>query len=279
MRKDKVIIIAGLILCILLGCIFVAVNSKMTEEQGQREEIQIIATILESVSQVREQVQESESMEAESEDSTSDATEEPEYTLVEKIANPLLIESASEDCEKEKPYVSYAEAEGMDPQAYEKQPKPYMNDVEEIRAWGEAMFYELVRHPERIDDYGAILTKNSVEAWHMFQWVYANPEDYYLHKYTYLAGEPGQSYYVGLSHYGIPPEYWDDSEKYDSLDHTFAEGVTQELLDYINDYPCKWYDNKVMIAWEYERDSGFVQIRGMDYVGNEGLHMSNSDSE
>ena len=113
----------------------------------------------------------------------------------------------------------------------------------------------------------------------MFQWIYANPEDYYCHKTTHLFGKPGQSYYLGQSYISIPPDYWYDSEKYDSLDRTFAEGVTQELLDYISTYPQGTYDIRIEITWEYERDSGFVQVRRMAYLNNKGLHMSNSDSE
>ena len=279
MRKSKVIIMAGVTFCILLGCIFVAVNRKMSEEQEQRDEVQTIAMILESASQVRKQVQESENMEMESEASISDDTEEPEYTLAEMIANPLLRAYPWDECEREKPYVSYAEAEGKNPREYEKQPKPYLDDAEEIRAWGEDILYELVLHPEKVEDYGAVLTKSSIEAWNMFPWVYANPGEYYYHKHTDFSEEPQQGYYLGQSYFSIPPKYWYDSEKYDSLDHTFAEGVTQELLDYINIYPRKWYDNKIVIIWECEQKSGLIQVEKMDYLENDGLHISDTELE
>lgn len=186
--------------------------------------------------------------------SEENAHQEP--TLVEKISNPRLEEWPWD--EYEKPFISYASALDLEGQRYEYMPRA---GLESATSWGEEIIYDLVLHPETVEEYGAILTQSSVEAWKAFQWIYANPESYYCYTYTHSFEGDGE-YFQYDTRILILPEY---SRGDLSLDRTLAEGVDQELLDFICIYPQAMYDIGLIIDWEYERKSGLIQIRKMDY--------------
>lgn len=186
-----------------------------------------------------------------------------EPTLVEKISNPRLREWPWD--EYEKPFNAYASRFDLVEQNYEHMPQAGLKSA---ASWGEEIVYDLILHPERIEEYGAVLTESSVEAWKSFQWIYANPEGYYCYKYTHDCVDNGE-YISYLTYVLIPPEYFrGDSSRLNSLDRTFADGVTQELLEYIGSYQ----DIGLTIDWEYERGTGLIQVIKMEYMKISGTH-------
>lgn len=200
-----------------------------------------------------------ESKESESQEDEEERSFE-ETELVEMIANPMLMKDAM--LEDFIPFVSYAEAMDLEGQEYAYMPRAELTDPEEIKSWGGEMLYDLVLHPEKVEEYGAILTLTSVKAWKSFQWIYANPEDYYCHVYNDAErGDQGEYVHV-LTYVGVPYEYfYGDLHRLNALDRTYAEGVSRELFDFI------WGDRDIgiKIAWSYERKTGLIQIKGMDY--------------
>lgn len=183
-----------------------------------------------------------------------------EAELVEMIANPLLLEWTR--LEDFTPFVSYVSAMNLEEQGYDYVPRAGLEDPEEIRTWGEEILYDLVLHPQKVEEYGAILTLTSVEAWEAFQWIYANPEDYYCSVYT-LVWKSNNSEYVNFTtDVEIPAEYFfGDLHRLNALDRTYAEGVSQELFDFIQ----ASRDIGIEISWSYERETGLIQIKKMEY--------------
>ena len=186
-------------------------------------------------------------------------------SLIEKISNPRLKEWSWE--EYERPFVSYADTMNLEEYKYMYMPRPGLDNPEEIAAWGEEIIYDLVLHPGTVEEYGAVLTQTSVEAWKAFQWIYANPEDYYCYKYTHSCENDGE-YFPYLTKVSIPPEYFGDLDRLYALDRTYAEGVDQELLEYIGTY----HNIGLNFYWEYEKNTGLIQVGKMKYREISGTH-------
>ena len=182
-----------------------------------------------------------------------------EAELVEMISNPLLVKWTG--VEDFVPFISFAMAMNLEEQGYEYVPRAGLKDPEEIRTWGEEILYDLVLYPEKVEEYGAILTLTSVEAWKSFQWIYANPEEYYRSVYSIVWIQDDE--YVNLTtNVGIPAEYFfGDQHRLNALDRTYAEGVSQELFDFIQGSR----DIGIEISWSYEKKTGLIQIRKMNY--------------
>lgn len=195
-----------------------------------------------------------------------DLTEEREKELIEEISNPKLKVYWPE---YERPFVSYADSFGLDKQVFEYLPVPGLDrnaQFGEDAEWENEMFFDLVLHPEKVEEYGTILTESSVEAWKKFQWIYANPEAYYKEVYSYVYIACGD-YVICNTNVKIPAEYFytDNIEKLENLDRTLAEGVDQELLDSIWMYNASHNDIAIDITWEYEKKTGLVQVVKLDY--------------
>lgn len=168
-------------------------------------------------------------------------------------------------------FVSYAKAKGIDIQAMSPLPKarPNLNisvlENREDTVGGGKMFLDLVLHPEKVEQYGAILTETSVEAWKKFQWIYANPQNYYNQVYSSAFSDTGD-YVTYLSRVTVSPDYLDNETLQTTLDCTLAEGVTEELWDYIwKEVYTDKYNVAIYVYWEFEKRTGLIQIIRIDY--------------
>ena len=200
--------------------------------------------------------------------------EDAEISLVEQISNPRLgICSWSTPGLVDPPYCSFAQEEQVEFSEYGIAPRSNL-ELEKAKEWGEQIFYCLVLNPGTVRESGAILTKSSIEAWENFQWVYANPEDYYKEVYTYYVRDGGE-YYDFEAEISMPISYYNDWERASQLDRTLAEGVDRELMCFIygrqEEELHPWLadgshsDVKIVVTWRYEYCTGFIQVTKIDY--------------
>lgn len=200
--------------------------------------------------------------------------EDTEINLVEQISNPRLgICSWSTPGLVDPLYCSYAQEEQIEFSEYEIVPRSNL-EIENAKDWGEQIFYYLVLNAGTVREYGAILTKSSIEAWENFQWVYANPEDYYKEVYTYYVCDGG-GYYDFETEISMPIDYYNNWERASQLDRTLAEGVDRELMCFIygrqEEELHPWLadgshsDVKIVVTWRYEYSTGFIQVTKMGY--------------
>lgn len=249
-----------------LGVVFIFVLGttllcgKALREKNRREQTELPTIIKNSIMQTKMPVESADSGAEITEPEEEEERNFEEAELVEMIANPMLQKYAF--LEDFIPFVSYAEAMNLEEQEYTYMPQAGLADPEKIKSWGGEILYDLVLHPEKVEEYGAILTATSVEAWKSFQWIYANPEDYYCHVYNDAArGDQGEHVHV-VTYVGIPHEYFFGSQsRRNALDRTYAEGVSQELFDFIGGKR----DIGIRITWSYERKTGLMQIKKMNY--------------
>lgn len=200
--------------------------------------------------------------------------EDAEISLVEQISNPRLeICSWSTPGLVDPPYCSFAQEEQVELSEYGIAPRSNL-ELEKAKEWGEQIFYCLVLNPGTVREYGAILTKSSIEAWENFQWVYANPEDYYKEVYTYYVRDGGE-YYDFEAEISMPISYYNDWGRASQLDRTLAEGVDRELMCFIygrqEEELHPWLadgshsDVKIVVTWRYECSTGFIQVTKINY--------------
>lgn len=124
----------------------------------------------------------------------------------------------------------------------------------------------IVHYPEKAEKYSAILTPSSMAAWGNFQWIYANPQEYYRKIFTIEEEELEPGYILYTSRVCIPIVYYQSYNEtwYQALDRSFAEGVDEAFLkNAVGNANAK--DVAIKIIWVYEQETGRVQIVKLSY--------------
>lgn len=238
----------------MIGIIVVSVCMLCQENTGGRAESLTGLALPEAIERQCRELQQKriafleEAQEEEAKTELDEISEVMEANLVEQISNPRMqMYPWSTPGLVERPFRSLAQDEQIETQEFEYIPKAGLDPVEAAK-WGGDILYRLVLEPEAVREYGAILTKSSIEAWENFQWTYVY----------------------------IPPEYFQvrNLDRIYELDHTFAEGVDRDLINFIHGDPpisdnyvidSKFINIALEFRWDYEVDTGLIQIQKMEY--------------
>lgn len=217
---------------------------------------------------ISEEAIETETIAAQSEHETSETENEPiaaEESKTSDIENAEeTIESSSREEENEsetaaeensKTTLVYGQKEETPFRAaadsYERVDPDWMEPVsglegeEDLERYASEIFYDIVCHPDKIEEYSKILTQRTFDMFGYVQWVYVDPE--YVYGMVKTECNEGTDYLEGAAYF--TPD-WNFREYEELIMDKRIEGELNEK------YPgAAW---QVVIRYDYEKDTGLI---------------------